>query len=182
MALTLGMDDGTLRYQGRLCVPNVDGLRERIMIEANAFRYSVHPGSIKMYHDLKEIYWWNDMKMNVADFVASWDDRFPLIEFAYNNIFHASIQMTPFEALYGRRCRSPIGWFKIGEAELIGPDLVHQAMEKVKIINEWLKTVQSRQKSYSDVRRRNLEFKEDDWVFLKVFPMKGIMWFGKKKN
>ncbi|XP_070017549.1 uncharacterized protein [Nicotiana sylvestris] len=88
--------------------------------------------------------------------------------------------MAQFEALYGRRCRSPIGWFEIGEAELIGPDLVHQAMEKVKIIKKRLKTAQSHQKSYSDVRRRDLEFKEDDWVFLKVSPMKGILRFGRK--
>ncbi|XP_070057097.1 uncharacterized protein [Nicotiana tomentosiformis] len=72
--------------------------------------------------------------------------------------------MAPFEALYGRRCKSPIGWFEIGEAELIEPDLVHQAMEKVKIIKERLKTAQSRQKSFTDVCGRDLEFKEDDWV------------------
>ncbi|XP_070056477.1 uncharacterized protein [Nicotiana tomentosiformis] len=66
----LGLDDGTLRYQGRLCVPNVDGLQERIMIEAHASRYSVHPGSTKMHHDLKEVYWWNDMKRNVVDSMA----------------------------------------------------------------------------------------------------------------
>ncbi|XP_070045385.1 uncharacterized protein [Nicotiana tomentosiformis] len=71
MAFSLGMDDGTLRYQGRLCVPIVDGLRERIMAEAHTSRYSVHPGSTKMYHDPKEVYWWNHMKRNVADFVAS---------------------------------------------------------------------------------------------------------------
>ncbi|XP_070017786.1 uncharacterized protein [Nicotiana sylvestris] len=88
--------------------------------------------------------------------------------------------MAPFEALYGRRCRSPIGWFKVGEAGLIGPDLVHQAIEKVKIIKERLRTTQSRQKSYSDVRRRDFEFKEYDWVFLKISPMKGIMRFSKK--
>ncbi|XP_070045744.1 uncharacterized protein [Nicotiana tomentosiformis] len=88
--------------------------------------------------------------------------------------------MAPFEALYGRRCRSHIMWFKIGEAELIGPDLVHHAMEKVKIINERFKTAQSHQKSYSDVHRRDLEFKEDDWVFFKISPMKGVMRFGKK--
>ncbi|XP_070018243.1 uncharacterized protein [Nicotiana sylvestris] len=102
------------------------------------------------------------------DFKGSWDDHLPLIEFAYNNSFHASIQMAPFEALYGRRCRSPIGWFEVGEAKFIGPDLVHQAMEKVKIIKDRLKTAQSRQKSYSDVRRRDLEFKEDDWVAYKL--------------
>ncbi|XP_070025886.1 uncharacterized protein [Nicotiana sylvestris] len=89
-------------------------------------------------------------------------------------------QIAPFESLYGRRCRSPIGWFEVGEAELIGPDLVHQSMEKVKIIKERLKTAQCLQKLYSDVRRRDLEFKEDDWVSLKVSPMKGIMQLGKK--
>ncbi|XP_070029639.1 uncharacterized protein [Nicotiana sylvestris] len=72
--------------------------------------------------------------------------------------------MAPFEALYNRRYRSPIGWFEVGEAELIRPNLVHQAMEKVKMIKEKLKTAQSRQKSYSDVCRRDLEFKEGDWV------------------
>ena len=56
MAFSLGLDDGILRYQRRLCVPNVDGLRERIMTEAHTSRYSVHPGSTKMYHDLKEFY------------------------------------------------------------------------------------------------------------------------------
>ncbi|XP_070046789.1 uncharacterized protein [Nicotiana tomentosiformis] len=90
--------------------------------------------------------------------------------------------MAPFEALYGTRCRSPIGWFDIGEAQMIGLDLMHQAIEKVKIITEQLKTAQSHQKSYSNVRRRDLKFKEDDWVFLKVSPMKGVMRFGKKGN
>ncbi|XP_070008484.1 uncharacterized protein [Nicotiana sylvestris] len=167
---SLVMDDGTLRYQSYLCVPNIDGLRERIIAEAHTSRYSVHLGSTKIYHDIKEVYWWNNMKKDVADIVSrcpncSWDDHLPLIEFAYNNSFHASIQITPFEALYGRRYRSPIGLFKVVEVELIGPDLVHQAMEKVKMIKEMLKTAQSHQKSYSDVLRRDLEFKEDDWIF-----------------
>ncbi|XP_070057385.1 uncharacterized protein [Nicotiana tomentosiformis] len=69
MAFSLGMGDGTLRYQGRLCVPSVDDLLERIMTEAHTSRYSMYPGSTKMYHDLKEVYWWNAMKRNVADFV-----------------------------------------------------------------------------------------------------------------
>ncbi|XP_070042726.1 uncharacterized protein [Nicotiana tomentosiformis] len=70
MAFSLGMGDGTLRYQGRVCVPNVDSLWERIMTEAHTSKSFVHPGSTKMYHDLKEVYWWNDMKRNVADFVV----------------------------------------------------------------------------------------------------------------
>ncbi|XP_070039361.1 uncharacterized protein [Nicotiana tomentosiformis] len=100
----------------------------------------------------------------VLDFKGSWDDHLSLIELAYKNIFHASIQIVPFKALYGRRCRSPIGWSEIGEAELIGLDFVHQVMKNVKTIKKLLKTAQSPQKSYSDVRRRDLEFKEYDWV------------------
>ena len=88
--------------------------------------------------------------------------------------------MAPYEALYGRKCRSPIGWFDVGESGLYGPDLVQQAIEKVKLIMERLLTAQSCQKSYSDMRRRDLEFRINDWVFLKVSPMKGVMRFGKK--
>ncbi|XP_070002474.1 uncharacterized protein [Nicotiana sylvestris] len=70
MDFSIGMDDGTLRRQGRLCIPDVDGLRERIMTRTHTSRYSVQPSSTKVYRDLKEVYWWNNMKRNVADFVA----------------------------------------------------------------------------------------------------------------
>ncbi|WMV25734.1 hypothetical protein MTR67_019119 [Solanum verrucosum] len=72
----------------------------------------------------------------LIDFKGTWDDYLPLIEFAYNNSYHSSIGMKPFEALYGRRCRSPIAWFEVGEVALIGPELVHEAMEKVRVIRE----------------------------------------------
>ncbi|CAN4099443.1 unnamed protein product [Withania somnifera] len=85
----------------------------------------------------------------VLDFKGSWHDHLPLIEFAYNNSYHSSIKMAPYEALYGRKCRSPIGWFEVGETVLLGPDLVQQAMEKVKVIQQRLKTAQSRHKSYA---------------------------------
>ncbi|KAH0676195.1 hypothetical protein KY285_023996 [Solanum tuberosum] len=90
--------------------------------------------------------------------------------------------MAPYEALYGRRCRSLIGWFEVGEVGLIEPYLFHQAMEKVEIIQERLKTTKSHQKSYTDVRRRDLDFEVDDWVYSNVSPMKGVMRFGKKGN
>ncbi|XP_075099276.1 uncharacterized protein LOC142176106 [Nicotiana tabacum] len=96
----------------------------------------------------------------VIDFKGNWDDHLPLIEFTYNNSYHSSIKMAPYEALHGRRCRSPIGLFKVGKAELLGTDLVYQAMEKVKLIQEHLKTTQSRQKSDSDMRHRDLEFQK----------------------
>ena len=66
----------------------------------------------------------------VIDFKGIWDDHIPLIEFDYNNIYLLSIQMAPHESIYGRRCKSPIGWFEVGEANLIGQDLVHHAMSK----------------------------------------------------
>ena len=85
--------------------------------------------------------------------------------------------MASFKALSGRRCRYPICWFEVGEAILIGPNLVYQAMEKVILIRERLKVAQSRQKSCSDVRQRDLKFEIDDWVFLKVLPMKRVIHF-----
>ena len=323
--------DGVLRYEGRLCVPDTAGQRRQVMGEAHSARYSIHPGSTKMYHDLRCLYWWDGMKKDIAEFVAqcpncqqvkiehqkpggllqeieiptwkweminmdfitglprtqrkydsiwvivdrltksahflpvrttysaedyarlyvreivrlhgvptsiisdrgaqftanfwrsfqkglgtqvnlstafhpqtdgqaertiqtledmlraciidfkgSWDDHLPLIEFAYNNSYHSSIQMAPYEALYGRKCRSPIGWFDVGETKLIGPDVIQQAVDKVKLIQERLLAAQSRQKSYADNRRRDLEFQIGDWVFLKVSPMRGVMRFGRK--
>lgn len=88
------------------------------------------------------------LRLCVIDFKGHWDDHLPLIEFAYNNENHSSIQMDHYEALYGRRYRSPTGWLKVSEARLIALDLVHLAREKVKITQEGLKTEQSRQKSY----------------------------------
>ncbi|XP_069143521.1 uncharacterized protein [Solanum lycopersicum] len=114
----------------------------------------------------------------VIDFKGSWDDHLPLIEFAYNNSYHSSIQMAAtYQAVYGRRYRSLAGWFEVVEAALIGIDSVLYAMEKVQLIGERLKTAQSRQKSYADVRRRKIEIQVDDWFFLKVSPMKGVMKF-----
>ncbi|WMV19535.1 hypothetical protein MTR67_012920 [Solanum verrucosum] len=90
-------------------------------------------------HTLEDI-----LRACVIDFKGNWDDHLPLIEFSYNNSYHSSILMAPYKSLYGRRCRSHIRWFEVGEAGLIGPDLANQAMEKVKVIQEWLKIAQSR--------------------------------------
>ncbi|WMV46374.1 hypothetical protein MTR67_039759 [Solanum verrucosum] len=79
-----------------------------------------------------------------------------------------------------RRCRSPISWFEVDKIALIGPESVYEAIEKVQLIRERLKTAQSREMSNADVRRRELEFEIGDWVYLKISPMKGLMRFGKK--
>ncbi|RVW45588.1 Transposon Ty3-I Gag-Pol polyprotein [Vitis vinifera] len=116
----------------------------------------------------------------ILDLQGNWDDHLPLVEFAYNNSFQASIGMTPFEALYGRKCQSPICWNDVGERKLLGPELVQLTVEKVALIKERLKAAQSRYKSYADHRRRDLEFEVGDHVFLKVSPMKSVMRFGRK--
>ncbi|XP_016173149.1 uncharacterized protein LOC107615612 [Arachis ipaensis] len=82
----------------------------------------------------------------------------PLVEFAYNNNFRASIGMAPYEALYGRKCQSPLCWYETGEVIVLGPNLVAETTEKIKKIPERILTAQSRQKSYADQRRKTLEF------------------------
>nr|CAD1837566.1 unnamed protein product [Ananas comosus var. bracteatus] len=86
--------------------------------------------------------------------------------------------MAPFEALYGRKCRSPLYWSEVGERLALGPDVLQEAEDKVRIARERLLIAQSRQKSYADKRRRDLEFQIGDHVFLKVSPTRGIRRFG----
>ena len=116
----------------------------------------------------------------VLNYSTKWDECLPLAEFAYNNSYQESIKMAPFEALYGRRCRTPLNWSEPGERELYGVDMVEEVEEKVKMIQANMKAAQSRQKSYSDKRRRPLAFQVGDYVYLKVSPMKGVTHFGVK--
>ncbi|XP_069145657.1 uncharacterized protein [Solanum lycopersicum] len=88
--------------------------------------------------------------------------------------------MDPYEALYDRRCRYPIGWFEVGEPSLLDPELIYKTMEKVHIIRNQLQTAYSQQKSYADHRRRDSEFEKGDKVYLKISPLKGLVRFGKK--
>ena len=101
----------------------------------------------------------------VLDHKGRREEHLPLVEFAYNNSYQASIQMAPYEALYGRPCRSPLCWTEVGESSITGPDLIRDTSEKVSLIRQRLLTAQSRQKSYVDVRRRPLEFEVGNHVF-----------------
>ena len=324
-------EHGIVWFEDRLCVPDVPELREAVLTEAHSSPFTIHPGSTKMYQDLKQHFWWNGMKQDVALFVArcmtcqqvkiehqrasgllqpleiptwkwdkismdfvtglpvtrkrhdaiwvvvdrltksahflpirkdygigrlseifqqeivrlhgtpstivsdrdprftsrfwkalhkawgtrlhfstafhpqtdgqsertiqtledmlracalewtgSWDEYLCLVEFAYNNSWHASIKAAPFELLYGRKCRAPICWDEVGERLIEGPELIEITNEKVTVAREKLKEARSRQKSYADKHRRDLEFNVGDRVFLKVSPSRGIKRFGIK--
>lgn len=323
--------DGVLRFAGRICVPRVGDLIQLILSEAHESRYSIHPGTAKMYRDLRQHYWWSGIRRDIADFVyrclccqqvkaehlrpggefqglpipewkwdritmdfvaglprtsrgfdsiwvivdrltksahflfvqssfsaerlariyirevvrlhgvpvsiisdrgsqftssfwrtfqdelgtqvdlstafhpqtdgqsertiqvledmlracvlefgGQWDQFLPLAEFAYNNSYNSSIQMAPFEALYGRRCRTPVGWFESTEPRPRGTDLIQEALEQVRVIQDRLRTAQSRHQSYANRRHRPLRSSVGDRVFLRVSPMKGVMRFGRR--
>jgi hypothetical protein len=324
-------EQGTLWLGKRICVPDVKHIRELILREAHDSAYSIHPGSTKMYQDLKTRYWWHGMKRDVAEYVAlcdtcqrvkaehqrpagllqplripewkweeigmnfivglphtqsgydsiwvvvdrltkvahfipvkmtytgailaelymsrivclhgvpkrivsdrgtqftskfweklhesldtqlnfssayhpqtdgqtertnqiledmlracslkyekSWDKSLPYAEFSYNNRYQASLKMSPFEALYGRPCRTPLFWNETGESQVFGPEVIRNAEQQVQVIRENLRVAQSRQKSYADNRRRDVTFEVGDFVYLKVSPMRGMRRFGVK--
>ena len=323
-------EDGVLYYKDRVCVPDDNDLRKAILEEAHSGSFSMHPGSTKMYQDLKMSFWWSGMKRDISEFVTkclvcqrvkaehqvpsgllqfiripewkwdritmdfvvglpltgrkhdsvwvvvdrltksahfipvrtdysldklaelyikeivrlhgipisiisdrdprftsrfwgklqealdtrlnfstafhpqtdgqsqrviqimedmlrscvidyegSWDRHIPLIEFVYNNSFQSSIGMAPYEALYGRKCRTPLCWTELSEKKVIGPDLIQETEEKVKIIRERLKIANDRQKSYADMKRKDIRYEIGEKVFLKVSPWKKVIRFGK---
>ncbi|GJV65330.1 putative reverse transcriptase domain-containing protein [Tanacetum coccineum] len=116
----------------------------------------------------------------VLDFGKGWDKHLPLVEFSYNNSYHTSIKAAPFEALYGRKCRSPICWAEVGDSQLTGPEIIHETTERIVQIKSHIQAARDRQKSYADVRRKPLEFQVGDKVMLKVSPWKGVIRFGKR--
>ncbi|GJW53896.1 putative reverse transcriptase domain-containing protein [Tanacetum coccineum] len=255
-------EDESLYFMDRIWVPLAGGVITIIIDEAHKTKYSIHPGADKIYHDLRDMYWWPGMKRDIATYVSKcityskvkaehqrpfgllqqpeipewkWDkitmdfitklpktksghdtiwvivDRLtksayflamregysterlanaksfrdadvhlPLAEFSYNNSYHSSIRCAPYEALYGRKCRSPILWAEIYESSLIGPELVQETTDKVVLIKEKLKAARDHQKSYVDNRRKSLNFEVGDRVLFKVSPWKGVIRFGKK--
>ncbi|GKD76862.1 putative reverse transcriptase domain-containing protein, partial [Tanacetum coccineum] len=236
--------DGTRCFRNHVWLSRFNGLRDLVMHESHKSKYSIHPGSGKMYQDLKPLYWWPIMKADIAtyvskfltcmkvkvehrksfgllqqpeipvwkwekitidfvsglprtpsgtiqtledmlracviDFGSSWDRHLPLVEFSYNNSYHASIKAAPYEALYRHKCRSPVCWSEVGDSQLTSLELIRDTTEKIVQIKNRLLTARSRQKSYADKRTKLLEFKVGDMVPLKVSPWKGVVCFGKR--
>ncbi|XP_017604307.1 uncharacterized protein LOC108451086 [Gossypium arboreum] len=153
----------------------------------------MHPGGNKMYRDLRDLYWWTGLKHEklanlyiseivrlhgvslsrcVIDFRGSWKDYFSLAEFANNNNFQSSIQMAPYEALYGRKCRTPLCWIELGERRVLGPELVFEIEDKVRLIRDRLKVASDRQKLYANLKTCDIEYSMGDFFLLKVSPWK----------
>nr|GEZ44561.1 putative reverse transcriptase domain-containing protein [Tanacetum cinerariifolium] len=115
-------------------------LRDLIMNASHKSKHSIHLGSDEMYRDMKKLYWWPNMKADIA----TYDRQLPLVEFSYNNSYHASIKAILFDALYGRKCRSPVCWSEVGDSQLIGPELIRETIKKIIHIKNRLLTARSR--------------------------------------
>ncbi|GJR69700.1 putative reverse transcriptase domain-containing protein [Tanacetum coccineum] len=218
--------DGTRCIKNRSWLPLFGGLRDLIMHESHKSKYSIHPGSDKMYHDLKKLYWWPNMKAIIIEYVSKcltcsrvkaecqkpsgllvqpeipmwkWEritmdfvtklpktstghdaiwvivDRLTksahFIPIRATDIYHASIKAAPFEALYGRKCRSPVCWAEVGDSQLTGPEIIQETTEKIIQIRQHLQAARDRQRSYANIRRKPLEFQVGDRVMLKVSPL-----------
>ncbi|GJT86714.1 putative reverse transcriptase domain-containing protein [Tanacetum coccineum] len=179
--------------------PLFGGLRDLIVLESHKSKYFIHPGPEKKFKaehqkpsgllQQPEIPVWNErtiqtledmLRACVIDFGSGWDKHLPLAEFSYNNNYHASIKAAPFEALYERKCRSPICWSEVGDVQLTRPEMIRETTKMIVQIKNRLLATCSRQKSYAGVRRKPLEFEVGGKVMLKVSPWKGVVQFGKR--
>ncbi|GJW13684.1 reverse transcriptase domain-containing protein, partial [Tanacetum coccineum] len=110
-----------------------------------------------------------------VNFGKGWEKHLPLVEFSYNNSYHTSIKAALFEALYGRKCRSPVCWAEVGDVQLTGLEIIHETTEKIVQIRQRLQATRDQQRSYANIRRKPLEFQVGDRVMLKVSPRKGVI-------
>nr|GEY42993.1 putative reverse transcriptase domain-containing protein [Tanacetum cinerariifolium] len=133
-------EDGRLYLAERIWVPVYGNLKTLIMNEAHATRYSVHHGADKMYYDLRGLYWWPEMKKDIAmykalgtrlDLSTTYHPETDVQKFSYNNSYHSSIKCAPFEALYGRKCRMPIAWTEVREGKQLRPEVVQETTDKI---------------------------------------------------
>ncbi|GJT85132.1 putative reverse transcriptase domain-containing protein [Tanacetum coccineum] len=120
------------------------------------------------------------LRICAIDFGKGWINHFPLVEFLYNNSYHASIKAAPFKALYGRKCCSPVCWTEVGEAQILGPELIQETTKKIMQIKQRMQAARDRKKSYADLKRKPMEYQVGDKVILKVSPWKGVVRFGKR--
>nr|GFA12244.1 putative reverse transcriptase domain-containing protein [Tanacetum cinerariifolium] len=139
--------DETLCLHGRSWLPCYGDLRSVIMHESHKSKYSILPGSKKMYQDMKKLYWWPNMKVDIATYICK------CLTYAKVKAEHqrpSGLLVAPYEALYGRKCQSPVCWTEVGEAQLIGPEMIQETAEKIILIKQRIQAAQDGQKSYAD--------------------------------
>ncbi|GKC94100.1 putative reverse transcriptase domain-containing protein [Tanacetum coccineum] len=161
--------DGTRCIKNRSWLPLFSNLRDLIMHDALGTQLDMstayHPEtggqSERTIQTLEYM-----LRACVIDFGKGWERHLPLVEFSYNNSYHASIKAAPFEELYGRKCRSPVCWAEVGDVQLTGPEIIHETTEKIVQIRQRLQATRDRQRSYANVRRKPLEFQVGDRVML----------------
>nr|GEV06960.1 hypothetical protein [Tanacetum cinerariifolium] len=152
--------DRTLCLNNRSWILCFGDLRVLIMHESHKSKYSIHPGSDKMYQDLKKLYWWPNIKAEIAIYVIKCLTCAKVKrEYQKPSGF---IKAAPFEALYGRKCRSPICWAEVGDRQLNSPKIIYETTEKIVQIKSRIQAARDRQKSYADVRQKPLEFQVGD--------------------
>ncbi|GFS30298.1 hypothetical protein Acr_00g0011230 [Actinidia rufa] len=174
--------DGVFKFRNRICVPNISDLKRQIMDEGHKTKWAIHPGMMKMYQDLKEMYWWIGMKRDVREYVNKCLQCQQIKASSLTtNSYQASIGMAPFEALYGRKCRSPSCWTEVGETENYRARYCTGNNRENQVDSG---SIESGTRSTEKVMLMQIEenwiFQEGDWVFLKISPMKGVVRFGKK--
>nr|GEY15117.1 putative reverse transcriptase domain-containing protein [Tanacetum cinerariifolium] len=191
--------DGTLCLNNRSWISCIGNLGALIMHESHKSKYSIHPGSDKMYQDLKRLYWWPNMKEEIATYVSKcltcakfkiepsgllvqpeipqWKWENITMDFVTN--YHTSIKAAPFEVLYGRKCRLPICWAEVRGRQLTGPEIIHETTKKIVQIKSRIQAARDRQKSYAGVRRKLFKFQVGDKVMLKVSPWQRVIHFDK---
>jgi hypothetical protein len=170
---TIISDRGTL-FVARFWEQLQDALGTKL-IRSSAYHPQTDGQTERVNQNLEDM-----LRTCVLQYDKHWDKCLPPAEFSYNNSYQSSLKMAPFEAMYGRRCRTPLSWSQTGERKIFGPDLVIDAEEKVRIIQANLKTAQSRQKSYADIRRNPLRFQVGVFVYLRVSPTRDVQRFGIK--
>jgi hypothetical protein len=143
------------------------------------FSSAYHPqtdGQIERTNQILE----GTLRACALQYGTSWDKSLPYTEFSYNNSHQKSLKMAPFEAFYGRKCRTPLFWNQIGKSQVFRPNVLRNVEEHVRIIRDNLRVAQSQQKSYADTRRRELAFEVGDYVYLKVSSMRSVKRFNMK--
>nr|GEU45154.1 putative reverse transcriptase domain-containing protein [Tanacetum cinerariifolium] len=169
--------DRTRCNKNQTCLPLFGNLRDLIMHEYHKSTYSIHPGSDKIYQDLKKLYCWPNMKAITAEYVGK---CLTCSRVKTECQKPSGLLVAPFKVLYGRMCRSPVCWAEVGDIQFTGPEINHETTEKIVKIQQCLQAARDRQRSYANVRRKPLEFQVRDRVMLKVSPRKGVIRFKKQ--